>query len=275
MHQRFSPKANRFEYGIFMLAVDLGELDELHSRLRFFSRNRRNAYEFRDTDHLVTASSATDLRAHLATWLSSEGVELPADARVLLVTLPRVLGYIFAPVSFYFCHHADGRPIGAVAEVQNTFGELKPYLVPLDNSGTSERFRLVTPKHYYVSPFSDLDLNFDFKLRTPAERLEIAVNDVAGDQTILVSTLVGQRRPLTDAELVRLTFKYPLVTMRVISLIHWHAFKLWCRRVPWYRKADRPDLQRGVFRPHASLTANTIAVPAVPVSSKISAPTLP
>lgn len=253
MHQRFTPRRHRFEYGIFMLAVDLSELDSLHRHLRFFSRNRRNLYEFRDRDHLVTDRPATDLREHLTCWLATQGVDLPADGRVLLVTLPRVFGYIFAPVSFYFCHHADGRPIGAVAEVQNTFGELKPYFIPSEPSGEGERFRLIAPKHFYVSPFSQLELSFDFKLRTPGDRLEISVNDVAGEQTVLISTLVGQRRPLTDAELMRLTVRYPLVTLRVIALIHWQAFRLWWRRLPWYRKTERPDLQRGVFRPHASL----------------------
>jgi DUF1365 family protein len=253
LHQRFSPKRHRFEYGIFMLAVDLDELDSLHQKLRLFSRNRANLYEFRDRDHLVTPSSASDLRGHLTAWLATQGVDLPPDGRVVLVTLPRVFGYLFAPVSFYFCHHADGRPIGAVAEVQNTFGELKPYFVPSEPSQDRERFRLIVPKHFYVSPFSPLDLCFDFKLRSPGNRLEIGVNDVAGDQTVLVSTLVGQRRPLTDAELLRLTLRYPLVTLRVIALIHWQALRLWWRRLPWYRKADRPDLQRGIYRPHSSL----------------------
>ena len=256
LHQRFAPRRHRFEYGIFMLAVDLDELNVLHHRLRLFSYNRWNAYEFRDTDHLVANPLGGELKAQLRGWLADQGVALPADARVRLITLPRVLGYIFAPVSFYFCHTSAGTPIGAVAEVQNTFGELKPYFVPpaiATNPASPECFRVVVPKHYYVSPFSELELSFDFKLRTPNDRLEISVNDVSGQRTILISTLVGERRPLTDGQLLRLTAKYPLVTLRVITLIHWHALKLWWKRVPWHPKAANPQLQCGVFRPHQSL----------------------
>lgn len=263
-----------------MLALDLDELDGLDSRLRTFSRNRWNLYTFRDDDHLpagsaergvrpesgpATPSESGDLKASVRAWLAAQGVTLPADARILLVTLPRVLGHIFNPVSFYFCHAADGSPLCAVTEVQNTFGELKPYLVPLEKcerrsangaatNAAAAKFRLVAPKHFYVSPFSALDLCFDFNLRTPGERLELNVNDVTADgKTMLVSTLTGTRRPLTDAQLLRVTAKYPLVTLRVISLIHWQALKLWWKRVPWHRKVANPDLQRGVFRPHHSL----------------------
>lgn len=270
MHQRFVPRSHRFEYGIFMLAVDLAELPAVAQRLRFFSHNRRNAYEFRDSDHLVAGADAPDLRSQLSLWLGQQNVVLPPDARVLLVTLPRVFGYLFAPVSFYFCHRADGTPLCAVAEVQNTFGELKPYLIPVHptspGSTGPESFRVVVPKEYYVSPFSDLELNFDFQLRTPGEQLVITVNDVTADQTVLISTLTGKRRPLTDRELARLTLKYPLVTLRVITLIHWQALNLWWKRVPWHAKAAQSEKQLGVYRPHVSLKQ---------ARSAVIAPTLP
>jgi DUF1365 family protein len=295
MHHRLAPKQHRFRYGIFMLCLDLDELDSLHSRLRTFSRNRWNLYTFRDDDHLRTgdtgqgtsdapaaATSRTgDLKSEIRAWLETQGVALPVDARITLVTLPRVLGHVFNPVSFYFCHAADGTPLCAVTEVQNTFGELKPYLVPVENGGprptdgekggghpASTRFRITVPKHFYVSPFSPLDLCFDFRLRTPDERLEIGVNDVTADgKTILVSMLTGTRRPLTDGRLLRLTAKYPLVTLRVITLIHWHALKLWWKRLPWYRKAADTGLQRDVFRPHATLAR--IPVPSGPAPSEL------
>ncbi|MEI6356198.1 MAG: DUF1365 domain-containing protein [Verrucomicrobiota bacterium] len=290
MHHRLSPKPHRFRYDIFMLCLDLDELDSLHARLRTFSRNRWNLYTFRDDDHLrkgnagqgtqdgptVPASRTGDLKSEIRAWLATQGVTLPVDVRITLVTLPRVLGHIFNPVSFYFCHAADGSPLCAVTEVQNTFGELKPYLVPPDSSADEPsallgRFRITVPKHFYVSPFSPLDLCFDFRLRTPDERLEIGVNDVTADgKTILVSLLTGTRLPLTDGQLLRLTAKYPLVTLRVITLIHWHALKLWWKRLPWYRKAADTGLQRDVFRPHATLVRAIDPLHAAP-----SAPTGP
>jgi DUF1365 family protein len=258
MHQRRIPRRNRFEHGVFLVGVDLDELGRLDGSLRFFGHNRGRPYEFRDSDHLrlPAENPGATLRDSLASWLQTQDVSLPADARIFLITLTRVAGYIFNPVSFYFCEKADSSPICAVAEVGNTFGELKPYLVPLESAaGGGTRFRVIVPKHYYVSPFSTLDLCFDFRLRLPGERLEIVVNDVAAadGETHLISTLVGERRPFTDRELLRLTLRYPLVTLRVITLIHWHALRLWWKGFAWHRKSARTDLQRDVLRPHASL----------------------
>ena len=270
MHHRMHPRRHRFEYGLFLACLDLDELDALHARLRWFSRNRWNLYEFRDTDHFTRAAGVAPpeptggIRAGLTAWLATQGVSLSAETRVQLVTLPRVLGYVFNPVSFYFASNPDGSPLFAVAEVGNTFGEQKPYLVPVDRGGaegartrggrpsggrpSGGRFRLIAPKHFYVSPFSALDLRFDFRLQMPGELLVLGVNDLdAQDQTVLISAVTGTRRPLSDAELVRRTLRYPLVTARVITLIHWQALRLWWKKLPFHRKSDQRDLQRGVL----------------------------
>lgn len=262
MHRRFAPKSHELKHRIFLLCLDLDEMDEIGKRSRWFSFNRPNVYSFRETDHLQMPGTRS-LRESLTRWLRERDVVLPPDARIRLVTLPRVLGYVFNPVSFYFCHDASGNPICAIAEVGNTFGELKPYLIPNatapgdtgdEADAIQGAFRAIVPKHFYVSPFSPLDLSFDFRLRNPGETLAISVNDVKEGRTILVSTLSGRRRPLTDAELLRLTLRYPLVTMRVVTLIHWHALRLWWKRLPWYAKAAQPELQRGVHRAHRSLS---------------------
>lgn len=259
MHHRLEPKEHRFEYGIFLACLDLDELDTLDARLRSFSRNRRNWLEFRDSDHLPEPGGPggpvrdADTKRALRGWLALQGVTLSGDDRVLLVTLPRIAGYVFNPVSFYFCTRASGEPICAVAEVGNTFGELKPFLVPIDANGPAGTFRCVVPKHYYVSPFTALDVCFEFRLQSPGPSLRIGVDDVRDGHRLLITTLTGERRPLTDREILRLSLRYPLVTLKVITAIHWHALRLWLKRVPWYAKADRPDLQRGVFRPHRSL----------------------
>ena len=254
MHHRLEPKENHFRYGIFMFALDLDELDAL--AVRGFSRNRWNLYTFRDRDHLTLPGLETaSLRENLTTWLANHGVQLPAGGRIMLVTLPRVLGYIFNPVSFYFCSDATGAPLCGVVEVGNTFRELKPYLLRAPE--TDGRFRLVTPKHFYVSPFSALDLCFDFNLRVPAETLELHIDDRAGERPVLLSALTGRRAPLTTARLLWFTLKYPLITLKVITLIHWHALLLRLRRLPWHRKSAHADLQRDVFHPHSSIAPKT------------------
>lgn len=252
MHHRLEPKEHHFRYRIFMFALDLDELDALDRGVFGFSRNRWNFYTFRDRDHLTLPGREREsLRENLTAWLAERGVELPAGVRITLVTLPRVLGYIFNPVSFYFCHEASGAPLCAVVEVGNTFREMKPYLLR-ERTG-EDAFRLVTPKHFYVSPFSALDLSFDFKLRVPGEALDIHIDDRDGDRRVLLSALTGRRVPLTSARLWWFTLKYPLITLKVIALIHWHALRLWLRRLPWHRKTANPQLQRDIFHPHASI----------------------
>lgn len=256
MHHRLAPKEHQFRYRIFMLALDLDEIDELTRRIPLLSHNRPNLYSYRDRDHLTLAGwERATTRENLVAFLAQNGIQFPGSGRITLVTLPRVFGYLFNPVSFYFCCDAAGAPLCAVVEVGNTFGEMKPYL--LREPVGENFFRLITPKHFYVSPFSPLDLAFDFKLRVPGDQLEIHIDDRDGEQRVLLSALTGRRVALTTARLAWFTIKYPLITLKVIFLIHWHALLLWGRRLPWYRKAADCDLQRDVLRPHASLAAKT------------------
>lgn len=260
MHRRVSPKHHAFKHGLFLLSLDLDEMEAVSRRVRILGWNRPNLYSFYDRDHLQVPQ-ATGLRDSLTRWLASQGQRLPPDAKIQLITLPRVLGYVFNPVSFYFCHDATGTALCAVAEVGNTFGELKPFLIPRSNSSTnvtstSHRFRRVVPKEFYVSPFTGLQVCFDFQLETPGDRLALRVNDVADGQPLLYSAVAGRRRELTESQLLRLTARYPLVTLRVITLIHWHALRLWWKRVPWHAKSADLVHQQGVFRPHRTLLPN-------------------
>lgn len=283
LHARFLPKPHRFAYRLFMLAVDLDELPALHRRLRLFSFNSPNLYSFRETDYLPvtepvynrspeSAQRATgrnapganpapaSLKDRVLAFLAARGVEIGPGGRVELVTLPRILGYLFNPVSFYFCYDAGGNCVASIAEVTNTFREVKPYFLgpdtfrPAASGAASGVFRLRTPKHFYVSPFSDVDVAFDFHLRPAAGTLSIRIDDYVGPDRTLTSTLAGPARPLTDPALAWFALKYPLLTLRVIALIHWHALRLYLKKIPWFAKAARAADQRDLHRPHASLT---------------------
>ena len=265
MHHRFSPKEHRFVYRIFLLALDLGELDAIAGRLRLLGINRGGVFSFHERDHMpvheesFNASTGKDsrpdegsLRLRVAGYLRRRGVA-GTPARIEVVTMPRVAGYRFNPVSFYFCSDETGRPVAAIAEVTNTFGEVKPYLLDGD-CWDGRAFRLRVPKHFYVSPFSDVDVEFEFVLRPAGETLSIRIDDHDAGGRTLTSTVTGRSRALTDATLLLFSAKYPLLTLKVIAAIHWNALLLYLKRVPWFPKAGRAGEQRDLFRPHRSLT---------------------
>lgn len=255
-----------------MFALDLDELDSLHRRLRLFSFNRANLYSFREKDFLpngeslhnptssapsspVLTAGPTSLKARVIACLQAQGIDF-AGGRVMLVTLPRVLGYLFNPVSFYFCYDSDGRPVASIAEVTNTFREMKPFVLgPQTRTGDSKFaiFSLRLPKYFYVSPFSDMDVEFDFALRAPGEKLSVQIDDYKEGKRTLTSFLNGSKEPLTDARLAWFSLKYPFITLKVIALIHWHALRLYLKKIPWFAKADRPEAQRDLYRPHISI----------------------
>lgn len=245
MHRRLEPKEHSFRYNVFMFYLDLDEIDEVCRETPGLSRNRWNIYTFRDDDHFQTGIGTAKER--LIFYLKENGIAFPSDGRIRLLTLPRVLGYIFNPVSLYFCFDAEDAAICSVAEVGNTFGESKPFL--LREPAADGRFRLTAPKHFYVSPFSSLELQFDFNLSVPADALDVHIDDLDGNKKVLLSVLTGKREPLTSLRLAWFTLKYPLITLKVIVLIHWQAFLLWGKGLPWHSKHADPELQRGVLNP--------------------------
>ncbi len=246
-HRRLVPKRHEFLYRVFYFLIDLDELSRIDSSLHLLKVNRPGLYSFLESDHISHGSPS--VRGSILRYLLDQGITEPVG-RIRLLTLPRVLGYVFNPISIYFCDRPDGTPMVSVAEVGNTFGEWKPYLVPLSADGT---FRARLVKHFYVSPFSDLDLEFDFRFHLPDENLRIFIDDYRGEERELLSTMTGRRLPLTDANLLRLSLQYPLLTLRVILGIHWHALRLWLKGLPARRKEADPQLQQGIHRPHKSL----------------------
>ncbi len=251
-HCRLKPKRHAFDYRVFMFSVDLDELPAL--RLFGFSHNRFNLFSIDDRDH-VDLGHPGGIRGNLIAWLAGQGIDCPDDARIQLVTFPRVLGYGFNPVSFFYIDSKEGKPLAVVAEVVNTFREMKLYVI--QSTGADGLWHRRVAKDFYVSPFSDPGMEFDFTLGVPAEKWRVNIDTYGADERVLLSSIRGEQRELSSARLVWYAFKYPLLSLRIIGLIHWHALILWVRRVPFLRKSEHLEAQQNVMRPHSSLKHKT------------------
>ncbi len=248
-----APKNHRFHYHVFMFYLDLDEIDSLGKRLKFMSRNRFNLFNFRDRDHLQlpreNPDTSKNIRQHIVDYLQSNGVDI-GNGRIMVLTNLCTLGYQFNPVSFYFCYDERGKPVCSIVEVCNTFREMKPYFLSADTQ-TGNRFKLNTGKYFYVSPFIDMDTNFDFDLHIPGEKLQVRIDDYdKGGKRFFISTLAGDRKPLTDSTLLLYFLSFPLITIKVITLIHWQALKLLLKKIPYHKKTDDMELQKEVYRPY-------------------------
>lgn len=249
MHNRLEPKKHRFHYGLFFFYLNLDTIDADLKRLPIVSHNRFNLFGFYDRDHLqADLKKPIPVRESINTWLNEQGVSaLPAT--IMLLTHLRVLGYVFNPVSFFYCFDTDGKPLYVIAEVRNTFHEMKLYL--LDQSHFDGKlFHKRQPKYFYVSPFIEHDAEFDFRLHPPGETLNIRIDDYKESRRFFLSTLTGKRKPITTGRLLGFGLRFPFITLQVIGLIHWHAFRLWFKKLRFFRKAEFEELQRDVLRPY-------------------------
>ncbi|MDQ8201885.1 DUF1365 domain-containing protein [Pelagicoccus sp. SDUM812003] len=237
MHNRIRPKRHRFTYPCFIFSIDLDELDTLNRSLSLFSNEGRNVYSLRHTDHLQFG--ADSIKENLVRYLRENGKAEPVG-QVRLITNLRTFGHVFNPVSFYFVSTPSGQPLCSVAEVANTFNEQKLYL--LDRS-ENKRYRQSQAKHFYVSPYSELDTDFHFDLNVPSERLRLIITESDQAGIFFSSMLHGEKRELSDGSLAANTLRFPFITLKIIAAIHWQAARLYLKRVPHFAKKSRPDLQ--------------------------------
>jgi uncharacterized protein len=236
MHRRLRPCTNKFRYRAFWMLLDLEELDQLCRKLRWFSYNRPNLFSLYDTDH--GDGTRTPLRTQIEGQLHEAGIEL-AGGRVWLLCMPRTLGYCFNPLSVFFCHRADGSLAAIVYEVHNTFAERHSYIIAAERSGgmIHQRCR----KLFYVSPFMDMDLRYDFRIFGPDNRIVVDIWASRAGERILHAVLAGARKPLSDRELARIFVRTPVITVKVMAAIHWQALKLWSKKIHFRKRPPPPE----------------------------------
>jgi uncharacterized protein len=242
-HHRLRPAVNRFSYGVFFIRVPLRAAQVSGSFL--FSRNRFNLMSFHDRDH-------GDGKAPLTQWIDAllkrEGV-LDADGEIWLQCFPRVLGYVFNPVSFWFCHRADGSLRAIVCEVRNTFGEKHLYL--LDTGATIGNGQMLSAqKIFHVSPFCEVQGRYRFRfmsadgLMESAGRRHIARIEYEDDAgPLLLTSISGAEQALNNRGVAQVLLRYPLMTLTVMARIHVQALYLFIKRVPFFSKPQPPSTE--------------------------------
>ena len=246
LHRRVKPVVNAFRYRVFFLKFPLHRVAELSNPL--FAVDRFNLLSFHHADH----GDGADLLAWVRALLAHEAVG-DADGEIWLQCFPRVLGYVFNPVSFFFCHRADGRLRAIVAQVNNTFGERHCYLLeaPAATGGETviRNGQLLTAhKVFHVSPFCAVEGGYRFRFldaRAPGAAApcrnvaRIDYHDADGD--LILTSISGSAQPFTATALAAAFVRHPMMTFGVVARIHWQALRLWLKHVPFHRKPAPPS----------------------------------
>lgn len=237
MHRRFFPVKYRFVYGVYSLLLDLDRIDEVAQRCRWFSRNRFNLIAFYDRDH--GPGDGRSLQGWLCERIARLGLALPIE-RIEIQCFPRVLGFGFNPLSVWYCYGPAGALTAILCEVHNTFGERHSYLLHRRGEAMDWPVRHSHPKGFHVSPFVGMQADYRFRFSRQDDVSSIVIHEYQDDALMLVAVQRGNHRPLNDSSLWRAALAYPLLTLKVVAMIHWQALKIWLRGATYFPKPPPP-----------------------------------
>ena len=230
IHKRFKPKSHFFRYKVFSLFIDLSELNTLEKKISFFSYNRFNLISFFDKDH----GNRDGLS--LIEWVKKNLKENRINSeeiKVRLLCYPRILGYVFNPLSVFYVYDKNENLISVLYEVKNTFGEQHTYIFKVENG---QLLQHNCSKKFHVSPFIEMNCDYFFKILKPSEKISIIINQYQLKEKILYASQDGTRVDFTSLELIKSYLKHPLMTFKIISAIHFEAFKLWAKGIKFIKK---------------------------------------
>lgn len=218
-HTRLSPFHHTFSYRVFYGLFDIDRLDELDRDLRWFSVGRFNLFSIDPGVH--GPADGRELRPWVEAVTRDAGVDIDGG-KIYLLAFPRILGYVFNPISVWYCYDSASRLAAVIYEVRNTFGDRHSYVVPVGDEGLRHSFG----KQLHVSPFNGMDQSYEFAITPPGERISIAIDQRGEDGRLLTAGMALNKVPFTDANVWRLFWTHPLLTIKVITAIHWQALRL-------------------------------------------------
>ena len=248
MHARRVAPLYRFTYRIFSVLFDVDRLDELHAARRFFSHNRFNLLGLHDADH--GSGEKGGLRRWAEGICATQGIAL-VGGRIRLLAQPRMFGWAFNPVSFWYCEHADGSLRAVIAEVRNTFGEKHSYLLSAASltepasaaSAIPYGVELVKDKCFHVSPLFDLEGRYHFRFGEPGEKISVRLDETRRGEPLIDTAMAGTASAFTDAAMLGQVLRMPVQALKVLAGIHWQALKIWRRGAKFHKKPDPPKVE--------------------------------
>ena len=230
IHKRFKPKIHFFKYKVFSLLIDLSELEKLDKTISLFSYNKFNLVSFFDKDHGERDGSS------LINWVKKNLKQNNINCENITIKLlcyPRIFGYVFNPLSVFYVYNDHNKLISILYEVKNTFGEQHTYVFKVSNNNMIQHN---CQKKFHVSPFIEMNCNYFFRTLKPGEKISVIIDQYQTNEKILYASQDGKRVEFSSKELLKSYLKHPLMTFKIISAIHFEAFKLWTKGIKFIKK---------------------------------------
>jgi DUF1365 family protein len=270
-HRRFAPRTHEFSYQLFMMYVDLAELDEVFRGRWLWSVKRPALAWLRRADYLADESDARVPLDHAVRNRVQQETGSRPRGPIRMLTQLRYFGVGFNPVTFYYCFDSEDTQVETiVAEITNTPWQERhayvltthtspgwsrsispPAIAGEDMEARHDRLRFLFRKSFHVSPFMSMDFDYDWRFSTPSERLTVHMQNLQGDAKLFDATLDVKRHEITGTSLARILTFFPCMTATVVVGIYWQALKLWLKRIPFHSHTYSKDLKHE--RPHSTL----------------------